>query len=104
MKARDINTQQDKNTNSIVFKKRLKIFRSMKCFGKIIVQYSICRTGNKKLIKNIIEQNKKADRDFLPFKTIGNFDLNPPFEGRRYCAFFLDKFSSTNKPSIKISK
>ena len=38
MKAKNINTQQDKNTNKIVFKKRFVIFKSVKCFGKIIVQ------------------------------------------------------------------
>ena len=55
-------------------------------------------------MKNIIKQNKKANKAFLPFKTIGNFDSKPPFEGKWYCAFFLDKFSNINKPRIKISK
>ena len=35
-----------------------------------------------KLKKKIVKQNRKTNKDFLPFKTIGNFDLKPPFEGK----------------------
>ena len=47
-------------TSKIVFKNNSKILRSTKCFGKIIVQYIICNTGNKKLIKNTVPQIRKA--------------------------------------------
>ena len=36
--ARKIKTQLDKITNKIVFENNSKIFKSVKCFGKIIVQ------------------------------------------------------------------
>ena len=58
--ANNISTLLANITNKIVFKNNSVIFRSTKCFGKIIVQYNICKTGNKKLIKNTIPQSKKA--------------------------------------------
>ena len=44
----------------MVFENNWKVFKSNKFFGKIIVQYNICKTGNKKLIKNTKKQNPKA--------------------------------------------
>ena len=38
IKAKEINTKLDKKTNNIVFKNNSIIFKSIKCFGKIIVQ------------------------------------------------------------------
>ena len=35
-----------------------------------------------KLIKNTVKQNEKARKDFLPFKSTSDFDLNPPFDGK----------------------
>ena len=65
----------------MVFKNNCVTFKSIKCFGKIIDQYNICKTGNKKLIKNTTEQNEKAKKDLWPFKSTSDFDLNPPFGG-----------------------
>ena len=104
IKAKEINTILDKNTNKIVFENNSIKFRSAKCLGKIIVQYSICKTGNKKLIKKIVAQNVSAKNDLYPLKIIKDFDLNPPLDGEWYWAFFLDKFSKINNPSMKINK
>ena len=39
-----------------------------------------------------------------PVKEIFDLDLKPPFVGVWYCAFFLEKFSNKNNPSININK
>ena len=88
----------------MVLKINLAIFKSAKCFGKIIVQYNIWETGNRKLIKNTDEQIKKAIKDLWPFKEIIDFDLNPPFVKEWYWAFFRDRFSIINSPRIKIKR
>ena len=58
--ANIINTLLASTTSKIVFKNNSIILRSAKCYGKIIVQYIICNTGNKKLIKNTVPQIKNA--------------------------------------------
>ena len=70
----------DKTTNKIVLKNSSSKFKSTKCFGKIIVQYNICKTGNKKLMKNTAAQNKKAKNDLYFLRAITDFDLKPPFD------------------------
>ena len=52
--------------------------------GKIIVQKSICKTGNKKLIKKTTKQKEKARKDLYPIKEIFDLDLKPPFVGVWY--------------------
>ena len=79
-------------------------FKSAKCFGKIIVQYNICNTGNKKLIVKTNIQKENAKNDLYPLKLITDLDLNPPLEDVWYWAFFLEKFSKINNPRIKINK
>ena len=79
--ANSISTLLANRTNKIVFKNNSVILRSAKCFGKIIVQYNICKTGNKKLIKNTIKQKENANKDLYPDKLITDFDLDPLFVG-----------------------
>ena len=45
-----------------MFINNCEIFRSIKFFGKIIVQYNICRTGNKNVTENINIKAKTTDR------------------------------------------
>ena len=94
----------DKITSKIVFANKLAKFKSDKCFGKIIVQYNICKTGNKKLIKKTIEQKTMANKDLAPVKFTNVLDLKPPLDSEWYWAFFLEKFSNKNKPNMKINK
>ena len=49
-------------------------------------------------------QKEKANKCLYPRNDISDFDLKPPFAGEWYWAFFLDKFSKTIKPSIKINR
>ena len=81
MKANEISRILDKDTNKIVLENNLIKFKSAKCFGKITVQYSICKTGNKKLIKKTVPQKIIAKIDLYFFKTVNDLDLNPPLEG-----------------------
>ena len=104
MNAKTINAQLDKKTNNIVFKKSLPKFKSIKCLGKIIVQYNIWMTGKRKLIKKTDMQKAKARKDLYPFKYIKVLDLKPPLDGLWYWAFFLDKFSKINSPKINIKR
>ena len=64
----------------MVFENKLIKSKSAKCFGKIIVQYSICITGNKKLIEKTNMQKENAKNDLYPLKLITDLDLNPPLE------------------------
>ena len=57
-----------------------------------------------KLAKKIKPQKIKAKVDFDLSKSIKVLDLKPLFVGEWYCAFFLEKFSSINKPKIKIKR
>ena len=64
-----------------MFKINSVIFKSIKCFGNIIVQYNICKTGNKKLIKKTNAQKEKANKCLYPRNAISDFDLKPPLAG-----------------------
>ena len=50
----------------------------------MIVQYSICRTGNKKLIEKTNIQKENAKNDLYPFKLIVDLDLRKPKINRSY--------------------
>ena len=81
-----------------------KVFKSNKFFGKIIVQYNICKTGNKKLTKKTKKQNPNAKEPFEKFNLIFFFSLIPPLTGEWYWAFFLEIFSIKKSPRINNSK
>ena len=81
MKLREINIMLDKKTNNIVFKNNFIKFKSAKCFGKLIVQYNICKTGKRKLIKKTTAQKVKARNDFRPVRLMGCFFFNPLLVG-----------------------
>ena len=63
MKDKNIKRKPDKKTNINVFDSNSTIFKSIKCFGNLIVQYNICKTGNIKLARNTNEQNIIAIKD-----------------------------------------
>ena len=58
-----------------------EIFKSIKFFGKIIVQYNICKTGNKNVTENINIKAKKAKKAFKLDNFIFFFFLIPPLAG-----------------------
>ena len=60
IKEKTIIMIQDKKTSKRVLIPRLKKFKSCKYFGNLKVQYSICKTGNKKLQKNNMLQKHVA--------------------------------------------
>ena len=74
----------DNKTKRIVFENNFIKFKSDKCFGKLIVQYSICKTGNMKLIKKTKKKNKNAKIDFFPLREIDVFFLIPLLVGVGY--------------------
>ena len=51
-----------------------------------------------------VKQKVNAKNALKPVKEINDFVLKPPFEGEWYWAFFLEKFSNINNPSININK
>ena len=51
-----------------------------------------------------VKQKVNAKKALKPVKEINDFALKPPFDGEWYWAFFLEKFSNINKPSININK
>ena len=88
----------------MVFENNWKVFKSNKFFGKIIVQYNICKTGNRKLIKKTKKQNTKAKVPLEKFSLIFFFSLMPPLIGEWYWARFLEIFSIKKRPKINNSK
>ena len=88
----------------MVFENNWKVFKSNKFFGKIIVQYNICKTGNRKLIKNTKKQNPKAKILLEKFSLIFFFSLIRPLIGEWYWARFLEIFSIKKRPQINNSK
>ena len=58
-----------------------EIFKSIKFFGKIIVQYNICKTGNKNVTENINIKVKKAKKALKLNNFIFFFFLTPPLAG-----------------------
>ena len=87
-----------------MFENNWKVFKSNKFFGKIIVQYNICKTGNRKLIKKTKKQNTKAKVPLEKFSLIFFFSLMPPLIGEWYWARFLEIFSIKKSPKINNSK
>ena len=55
-------------------------------------------------ISKFITKKKNAKNNLYPYKLIIDFDLKPLLDGEWYWAFFLEKFSRINNPSININK
>ena len=87
-----------------MFNDNWMISKSKKFFGKIIVQYNICKTGKMKLKKKTDPQNIKASKEFLLCNFIFFFFLIPPLKGEWYLALFLEIFSIINKTRININR
>ena len=102
MKEKNTKIIDEIETNNKVFNVKENIFKSKKFLGYNKVQYNIWEIGNIKLRKKIKKQKQKAKIAAKPLSFIFSLFLTPPWSGEWYFAFFLDKFSRTNKAKIKI--
>ena len=55
-------------------------------------------------LTDAISPTEHNTNDLYFFRGVNDLDLNPPLDGVWYWAFFLDRFSKINNPSIKINK
>ena len=79
-----------KNINLIELTFSLIISENWKKSLKFIDQYIIWKSGNKKLIKKIKKQNKKANKPLELFKVIFLISSLEEFEGLWNLIFFLE--------------